>query len=216
MTIRHHPDVSTLMSCSAGSQPEANAAVVSSHLAVCPKCRKDVGRMAEIGVALFDRLKPVDMTLALDLPTLRSREADTPSSKAITANSSGDVPLPLTGLLGTSLDTVPWKRLSPGVWHHQIELSPGAKGALHLLKVAPGTKLPRHGHDGEELTLVLKGSYRDAGDVFRAGDISDLDDQTEHEPVADDETGCICLIATERPLKFKGLVARLFQPLTGM
>ena len=61
MTITHHPDISTLMCCAAGSQPEAFAAVVASHLALCPECRAEVRHMQEIGVALFD--KDVDVGL---------------------------------------------------------------------------------------------------------------------------------------------------------
>jgi len=38
----------------------------------------------------------------------------------------------------------------------------------------------------------------------------------EHRPIADQETGCIRLIASESKARFKGLVARLVQPLTGV
>ena len=35
-------------------------------------------------------------------------------------------------------------------------------------------------------------------------------------PIADRTVGCICLIASEKPARFKGLFSRLLQPLTGM
>ena len=118
-------------------------------------------------------------------------------------------------LIDKELDRVPWRRIGIGVWHHPLPLSPGAKGDLRLLKVAPGQAMPDHGHGGAELTLMLRGSYRDEVGTFRVGDLADLDDDVEHRPVADLKDGCICLIASEEKAKFRGLLARLFQPLTG-
>lgn len=85
-----------------------------------------------------------------------------------------------------------------------------------MLKVQSGLSLPEHGHGGSELTIVLAGSYRDEIGHFRAGDVADLDDSIEHQPVADKEDGCICLIATDSRARFKGVVGRLMQPFTGM
>jgi len=76
--------------------------------------------------------------------------------------------------------------------------------------------MPEHGHGGSELTLLLRGSYRDEVGHFARGDLADLDETVEHQPVADPETGCICLIGTESKARFKSLFARLLQPLTGL
>ena len=118
--------------------------------------------------------------------------------------------------VGASLDLVPWRMIGPGLWHYPIPLSKGASGDLRLFKVAPGKKLPDHGHRGEELTLLLRGSYHDELGTFEEGDIADLDDEVEHQPVADEISGCICLIASERKARFKGLIARLMQPFIGV
>ena len=40
MAITHHPAPESLMSCSAGSMPEAFAAVMASHIAMCPTAAK--------------------------------------------------------------------------------------------------------------------------------------------------------------------------------
>ena len=76
--------------------------------------------------------------------------------------------------------------------------------------------MPEHGHGGCEMTLVLAGSYHDETGAFGPGDLQDVDESVEHKPLTDAVTGCICLIASERPARFKGLFGRLFQPLTGM
>ena len=46
--------------------------------------------------------------------------------------------------------------------------------------------------------------------------MQDVDDDVEHQPVADKDEGCICLIASEKPAKFKGMIGKLMQPWTGM
>lgn len=219
MTISHHPHVATLMCCSAGSQPEAFAAVISSHLALCPACRAEVGRMQRIGVALFDALDAAPMTGGPPVATLRAGEADTdaaPESEGPLPAAPGDVPRPLVPVLGTSLDDVHWRRAAPGLWVAPVPLSEGAHGTLLLLKVAPGAALPQHGHGGQELTLVLRGSFTDELGTFAVGDVADLDSEVEHRPLACPEQGCICLVATDGRLQFKGVLARLLQPLLGV
>jgi putative transcriptional regulator len=214
MTIKHHPDIASLMSCAAGSQPEAMAAVVASHLAVCPDCARQVGKLERIGEALFDGLAPVAVERPAPLAAARALEAvDAPDAVQINAS---DVPLPLSKLIGSNLDAVAWKRLGPGMWHYPLPLSKQAKGDLRLIKVAPGQKLPDHSHGGEEMTLVLRGSYTDTTGLYNVGDIADLYDDIEHAPVAGAEQGCICLIASEKPARFKSLLARIMQPLTGL
>jgi putative transcriptional regulator len=214
MAIKHHPDIATLMSCAAGSQPEALAAVVACHISACPSCAAEVKRMAEIGVALFDKLAPAKMSE--DAPVIAARAGEAISDDTSRQTSSGDVPFPIADKVGDDLDRIPWKRIGAGLWHYPIPLSAGAAGDLRLIKVAPGIKLPEHGHTGEELTLLLRGSYHDEFGTFAAGDVADLDDEAEHRPVADEKTGCICLIASERKARFKGIFARLMQPFIGV
>ena len=58
MSITHHPAPESLMSCSAGSMPEAFAAVMASHIAMCPSCRKELAVMERIGTVLFEAIAP--------------------------------------------------------------------------------------------------------------------------------------------------------------
>jgi len=212
MKITHHLDDSTLMACAAGSQPEAMAAVVSSHLAVCPHCREELKKHSLIGEALFESLSPVPVTREAPVVAARSGELGSHPQGDVTH----ELPTSLKSALAGAMDQVPWRRIAPGVWHCPIQLSEDALGDLRLLKVAAGTKLPEHGHGGNELTLVLEGSYSDEFGTFRRGDVADLGDDVEHRPVADPVEGCVCLVATDQKVRFKGLVARLMQPLTGI
>jgi len=84
---------------------------------------------------------------------------------------------------------------------------------IGLMKIAAGTRLPKHGHTGEEFTMVLAGGYKDDGTQFLRGDIDWADDQTVHQPLADRDGDCLCLVVTKGTLKAKGLFGPLLQPL---
>lgn len=217
MSILHHPDGATLMSYAAGSLPEALSAVVAVHMALCQKCAREARALDGVGAALLEAMKPSTLLRETPRPPAAETPPVGPSSSRKEPAPASTLPAPLVKLVGAgSLDQIRWKRLGPGVWHRPLALSPGAKGDLRLIKVAPGRVLPDHGHGGSELTLVLEGAYKDKVGTFRSGDLADLDEETEHQPVADAAVGCICLIASTEKARFKGVLARLVQPLTGM
>ena len=194
MAISSHPDVATLMTCSAGSTPEALCAVVTSHLSMCPQCLDELRSMEKIGVALFEELKPVN----IDNTERRIGTAATEEAAAGRTSKSigGDVPSPLVEVIGNNLDALEWQPLADGIEHFSIPIMPKAKGDLRLLKLEPGKKLPEHRHAGEELVLVLRGSYHDGTSAHNTGDFADLDDDSKHAMIAERE-GCILLIGNE-------------------
>ena len=91
-------------------------------------------------------------------------------------------------------------------------LSAGPDGSVRLLYIPPGQAVPDHGHNGVELTLVLQGSFTDETGQFGVGDLEVADDDLEHTPIADMGEACICLAATEAPLKFNAFLPRVLQP----
>lgn len=212
-TIMRHPDPATLMSFAAGSLAEPLAAVVAAHLDMCKACCAEIGDLELLGAVLLADASPAD-SAAITVP---QRPADGAVASSRThVDPSGKLPAPLASAFQLSFDRIPWKLLGPGVWHHRLPLSPGVDGDLRLLKIGPGRVMPDHGHGGCELTLVLDGAYSDRTGAYRRGDVQDVDQSIEHTPVADNDTGCICLIASESPARFKSLVGRLMQPWTGM
>lgn len=215
MPFKHHPQAESLMSCSAGSMPEAFAAVMSSHLTMCSSCQKDLALMEKIGVALFDKLAATPVLKDAPVIALRAGEAGPDRDDTSMTAAAGDVPAPLVSVLDRNLSAIKWKRVSPGVWQHVIPLN-DTRASLRLIKVAPGQALPEHAHTGSELTLVLKGAYSDETGEYGVGDVADMMGDAVHSPIADDLEGCICLIATEGKLKFRSLLARFVQPFTGI
>jgi putative transcriptional regulator len=217
MTITHHADDATLMSYAAGTLPEALSALMATHVTMCAACRKDLANLELIGATLLSRQLGAAMTGAVPRAPAADVVATDEGDHVLAAiDRSGDIPAPLSRLVGSDLSSIQWKRLGFGVWHLPLPLSPAAKGDLRLIKVAAGHAMPEHGHGGAELTLILEGSYSDTIGHFGVGDLADLDQDVEHSPVADKKTGCICLIASEDKAKFKGLFARIVQPFVGL
>jgi putative transcriptional regulator len=244
--MTHHPDDATLLSFAAGSLPEPLALIIATHCSVCPVCAAEVKAMERMGAALFQELEPTSLDMAPPTMALRRMEADVVASTprrttqhSATADDAtvlgeaglgeaglgqpvlgepvaSDVPQPLRHLIGDKLADIQWQRLGLGVWHAPVLQHKSVRGDVRLLRVEPGRAMPEHGHGGSELTMILSGSYQDKLGHFGPGDVADLDTDVEHRPVADGQTGCVCIIASEKQAVFKGFFARMIQPLTGI
>lgn len=116
------------------------------------------------------------------------------------------VPAPLR-----ALPARPYRWVAPGIRFAPI-LRSNEGGLLGLLRVRPGVELPQHTHSGTELACVLQGAYGGKAGRFGPGDVEEADEEVEHNQVAEGPEDCICLIATPGRLRFRGLLARLWQP----
>ena len=229
MNIQHHLDVTTLMAYATGNLSEAFSTAVSTHLSMCQTCRDKLAELEMIGGALLDHVEPVDITaetrenLEKQFDLLMQEDCSSDISPDLikiekqTQNIECDIlPYPLPQIMKHSYDDIKWKFLAPGIHSYKLPLSAQSQGDLRLLKIAPGYSMPEHGHHGAELTLVLSGSYSDKYGQYCRGDVADLDHDDEHQPIADIGQECICLFASEKTVKFKGLVPKLLQPIIGV
>ncbi|RIA56574.1 ChrR family anti-sigma-E factor [Dichotomicrobium thermohalophilum] len=224
MTITHHLDEATLMGLSAGALPEALASVAACHLDVCPSCRKQLGELDMLGGALLEHIDPQPLSDGLSErmasyfrdDNVRSFPLHRTRGRHNNGKTRGEVPKPLQRFIGTSLDDLQWQWLAPGIRQYAIKLPDESRGSLRLLRIKAGMRIPEHGHGGSELTLILRGAYHDRFGRFGPGDVADLDEDAEHEPRVDKDGECICLVATEEAARFKGLLSRVLQPLTGI
>jgi putative transcriptional regulator len=192
------------------------ALLVACHLHWCPHCRERMHATDAVGGALLEQLPPSH--LQADAFEQLLARLDEPEHELCTsvpeAYANPELPAPLAQLLDKPLDELPWKRIGYGV--KQLDLHLDGPGAARLLRISPGVSVPHHTHGGNELTLILKGSYNDELGRFCQGDVADLDGEVSHQPLVDTDEECICLIATDAPLKFSGLVGRLVQPFIGL
>ena len=216
MTISHHLDDATLVAYASGNLAEAHGIVVEAHVAMCATCRAGLRQAESLGGAvLVDQTEAAvsDLCRSATLASLDAVMAQTTKVKV----ASGEVPQVLSRLLnGKPLSELAWKKKAPGVSMFDLPTSKGSKTRLKLLSIKPGSAMPEHGHGGEEITLILKGAYRDHMGLFQSGDVADLDQDVEHTPVVVGNEVCICLVALEAPTRFKSIWARLAQPFVGI
>lgn len=211
MNIRHHLSDELLMAYSAGQLPEAFSLVVATHVSLCDDCRARLESFDAVGGAVLDDAEVADLsdesfaaTMALigagkmqDERTLRPRRC-------------GVFPAPLADYAGGGPDAIKWRRVGGGVRQAILPSSPEA--SARLLYIPAGKAVPDHGHRGTELTLVLQGAFRDETARFGRGDVEIATEEDEHTPIAEDGEDCICLAATDAPLRFNAMIPRLAQP----
>lgn len=207
--IQHHLTDELLMAYSAGTLPEAFSLVVATHISMCDECRARMHEFDAVGGALLDDSDEVALSPDALQATLRliSQQAKDPIKTERV--SRGIFPKPLQDYVGGDLDAVKWRRISNGV--KQAILPTDKDASVRLLYIPAGCELPDHGHNGTELTLVLQGAFIDEDGRFARGDIEVANEEMEHTPVADIGEDCICLAATDAPLKFNSLVPRMAQ-----
>lgn len=222
MTPKHHLDETTLLSHSAGSLPTALAVVCATHLEFCGLCRERLLQIDRIGGVLLeqqrgDAVSPsarAALLARLDQePRHPQDDTPTPATGEAPPRDKDALPAPLHAWFGPSRSRLRWKWVAPGL--HRIRIRDVGGGDLMLLRVAPGSKMPLHSHQGNELTVVLDGAYEDMLGHFGPGDAADLDEDTLHQPVTAPGVACICVAATDAPLRFPGRIARALQPLFG-
>lgn len=219
MTIQHHLGDDLLAAYAAGGTDEATGLLVATHLALCPACRAAVAAFEAVGGAIMAGSEPADLNdgafAALEARLGRAEPGSSvpPASPAPAVAPSAlasAIPQPLRSYLAGPLDRLRWQRVGPGV--RRVPLTVGGGATARLLELAPGLKLPRHGHAASELTLVLSGGYSDEGGHFARGDVEEASPEDVHRPITDPDGPCLCLVVTTGAVHFTGLAARLLQP----
>jgi putative transcriptional regulator len=205
-SITHHIPDSLLAAYAAGSLEHPYAMVVASHVSMCLECRAALEAHQAVGGALLEASGATPLSAGLKNSVLA--QLDAPVKERPVYARSGVYPGPVMQAL--SGKTPRWKPVGMGV--RQCILSSGQEGTVRLLYIPGGRAVPDHSHNGLELTLVLQGSFSDETGQYGVGDLEIADAQLEHTPIADEGAPCICLAATDAPLRFSSLLPRLVQP----
>jgi putative transcriptional regulator len=217
LTINHHLDPATIIAHAAGSLDEALSFVVATHIAMCPACREASRQAAMLGGEILGGLDGTHVSERCRSKTLDMLDTATLHRFPKAPRKAKLIPEPLNAVIGGQpLDEIKWKAKAPGLAIYDLPISATSHGKLFLMRIAAGKAMPEHGHGGEEITLILSGAYNDSLGRFAAGDVADLDQELEHQPVVEAGAACICLVATEAPTRFKSWPARLLQPLIGI
>lgn len=202
----------------AGGLPRPVEVMVSAYLELNPASRDWARYLEAIGGEVLDRLAPIALsTRDQRLREIFSLDADPTPDAGLRSliEPTSCAPAPASGLphciecyLGRSLDDIPWKTRMPGfrVWRALTEDGYAAS----LVCVRAGRGLPAHTHEGNELSLVLKGGFSDVTGHYGVGDLSVADRTIDHRPVADKDEDCIGYLVTNAPVRYTGPLRRLW------
>ncbi|QDY70595.1 ChrR family anti-sigma-E factor [Qingshengfaniella alkalisoli] len=205
-TPRHHITDALMSLYRLGGLPTPFAVTVAAHLSLCNECRATYEASLVPGGLLLEMSDGTPLSPELKSSVMGMLD-DSPSPSATSADPVL-LPQPVRALLAEGEPN--WRRVAPG--SRQAILQNDSEGSLRLLEFAAGQTVPEHSHGGNELTLILQGSFSDVTGTYRVGDLQIADDTLDHAPKAAPGMPCICLAATDAPLKFRGLIPRLLQP----
>ena len=213
--IKHHLTEPLLMGYAAGALPEAFNLVVATHITMCDTCRAALAEYDAVGGEIMLDSEPVDVAEDALAATLAMIDGGAVAEKPAPVRSQSSVfPGPLQDYISGDIDSLKWRKVGSGV--SQLVLKTSKDASVRLLRIPAGTAVPDHGHRGTELTLVLQGAFTDEEDRFGAGDVEVANEDLHHTPVAEKGMDCICLAATDAPLRFSGLVPRIAQKFIGI
>ncbi len=213
--IKHHLTEPLLIGYAAGTLPEAFNLVVATHITMCDTCRAALAEYDAVGGEVMLDSEPVDVAEGALAATLALIDAgDRPEEPAPIRDRNSLFPGPLQDYVSGDVDSLKWRKVGGGV--SQLVLNTSGDASVRLLRIPAGTAVPDHGHHGTELTLVLQGAFTDEDDRFAAGDVEVANEDLHHTPVAEDGMDCICLAATDAPLRFNGLMPRIAQRFIGI
>jgi len=191
-----------LLDHATGALTSARQLLVETHLRLQPAARVEAAALEAAGGALLEGLAPAPVAERIRLSEPASQlaavRAPTPCAGVRQARA-------LIEAASHGPAHLNWRWRAPAMRELRLPV-PGAT----LLRLAGGRAAPKHGHTGEELTLVLRGTYADETGMYAPGDIAFADADLDHGPFVPDGEECVCLVATEGALLFHGFIARLF------
>lgn len=217
--MKHHSPASSsarpldalLAEYAAGSLPRPLHALIAAHLDLKPDSERFVADLEALGGAELARQKPAPLSRHEAMLEAIFGADDSPDL-GLEAREEDPVFTPaLRRYLGIGSADVAWRTVLPGVKDYVIADADGVEAKLYWIKA--GRKMPSHTHDGQEVTIVLKGGFTDVSGHYRRGDIAIADDEVDHRPVADHDEDCICFAVIDAPLRLTGPVGKVFQSL---
>ena len=219
MMPRFHVQEDLLLDYASGSLPMPVSLLVATHLTLCPDCRGAVTEFESIAGALLEDIDPIAMAadaLEAALGELESAPVEIkagggPIDPGPGVTGAAPIPAGLSRLLDGSIDDIAWKRRARGIGEVEIP-SDDERYSMALLRIEPGVAIPDHTHEGEELTLVLRGGFSDGVGNYGRGDVCHANPEITHAPVADSGAACVCLVVADGSVKLTGLVGRMFNP----
>ncbi len=189
-----------LLDAASGAAPRAIRVLAACQAELRPEAGARMGAAEAAFGALLETAPVASLRADALASTLAQLDDAQPSAAAPVADRDPVIPAVLKREMALSLSKQ-WRRRFGG--HSEIVLDslnePGVKA--RLLSIPPGKGAPEHGHEGEELTLVLSGSFHDGQERYGRGDACYANADTIHTPRVDGEEACICFAVELGSLK---------------
>jgi putative transcriptional regulator len=187
-----------LMDFAAGALAPAQTLLVETHLRLRPEGRETMAALDAAGGALLESIDPA----AIAARPLAAVEAVAP--EPATADDRLIEARALIEAAARQPDALSWRWRAPGLRELNLPFAGSS-----LIRLAGGRALAAHGHTGEEITLVLRGTFSDQAGCYGVGDIGFADTGYDHSPLVPPGDDCVCLVAMTGRVKFHNPVARI-------
>jgi putative transcriptional regulator len=218
MTSEHITVDDLLLAHAAGRLPEPVGLVVATHLALTPSRRATYREYEALGGAMLEDLPPADLSNGAFERLLARLDDDRDiiqivsgaEHAAVLGKTDPELPAPLRPYVQGRLADLPWKHYG-GVAEATLPIDESVY-RTRLIVLKAGKAVPKHTHDGQEITVVLKGAFNDGIGHYARGDLSIADAHVDHQPVADPDEDCLCLTVTDAPLRLTGTFSRFLNP----
>jgi putative transcriptional regulator len=181
---------------------------------MCRRCAERLKAHETVAAALFETLEPVAMANgALDALFERIDQGDRDRQPIVVPKGlpgladgfAAPVPAPVANVLARWDGRRAWRRVAGGIEALDLNESGDHSGtSVELMRLDPGRSIPKHDHEGLELTLVLQGAFSDENGRYGPGDVAVGHPGGIHRPVSGEDEVCICLAVTDGALRFQG------------
>lgn len=223
MMVSYHPPTDLLAAYAAGTLKTSYALCVATHMEYCAECRSAVGRLNIVGGELLSQLAPAEVSADLKSsvfdrldqleasPKQPAKVEVEPVAIRKPASEKPVVPRNLQLFNITDFSTLTWKAATRAIASSRL-FCDANDARVELLKIKAGGSLSKHTHLGEEITVILQGSFSDEDGVYSKGDFMIRDQRHSHVNVATKDIECICLTVQDGPIQFTGWFMRLMNP----
>lgn len=226
----HHPTPEILADYVSGGLRLSHALCIATHLEYCSACRQQVSKLERVGAHFFEQ-SSAESSAVDDLDVMKQKvfaeidqrtgnDMEAPGIQPVNSLPTGQsgfdgaykVPKSLRQFARDGYDRLDWGRVSPAI--KIATLCRDRDGSqVSVSCVRPGGKMPHHSHTGDEITVVLEGSFSDEDGIYRKGDFILRDSRDKHKPTVTKDAECICLMVLDGPIQFTGWFTRWLNPL---
>lgn len=223
----YHPEADMLLEYSAGNLPWAQSLAVSAHLQLCPHCRQQHQQLNRVGGSLLEQCTPQSIeSSALQRLMGRIESSEEPGTNAEPREQKPVSPAPERRIGNDpALAELPqvihkivkrnlplkWRRISPALTATRLKTGQD-KYEVAFHRICRGGRTAEHDHRGEEIIVVLHGSFSDADGVYKQGDFLIRRPGEVHRPIATEDQECLCLSVVEAPVSVTGMLGWLVNP----